>query len=166
MSTQNFLWLAGVISAHPDKKVFGRTRLQKEIKLLQSVGFPTDYSYTIHFYGPYSEELYTDIGMLEVLGLIKETEQSSSAGNTYFVIESRDTELVEDVSAYRDVIAKLADTDSTVLELAATYNSYREGGGVHKEALRRLKRKKGEKCTEQNVHEALTLLDNLGLAAI
>lgn len=52
---ERFRWLAGAIAAHKDRKVVGRTRLQKEIKLLQRLGFPTEYSYTLFFYGPYSE---------------------------------------------------------------------------------------------------------------
>ncbi|KKL80241.1 hypothetical protein LCGC14_2006760, partial [marine sediment metagenome] len=46
MSIENYRWLAGLIAAHPERKVVGRTRLQKEVKLLQRCGFPTDYSYT------------------------------------------------------------------------------------------------------------------------
>ena len=37
---EKFRWLAGVIAAHGDRKVFGRTRLHKTIKLLQARGSP------------------------------------------------------------------------------------------------------------------------------
>jgi hypothetical protein len=40
---ERFRWLAAAITAHPDRKVVGRTRLQKEIKLLQRLKFPTEY---------------------------------------------------------------------------------------------------------------------------
>ena len=74
---ESFRWLAGVIAAHPDQQVVGRTRLQKEIKLLQRLGLPTDYSYSTHFYGPYSEELQAEIGLLESIGIVTEEEHTS-----------------------------------------------------------------------------------------
>ena len=42
MKTGNFWWLAGVIAAHDGRRVVGRTRLQKTVKLLQRLGLPTD----------------------------------------------------------------------------------------------------------------------------
>jgi hypothetical protein len=83
MSVENYRWLAALIAAHPGRKVVGRTRLQKEVKLLQRCGFPTDYSYTIHFYGPYSEALQADIGLLGAFGLADETPDVSKEGNPY-----------------------------------------------------------------------------------
>ncbi len=71
MSIENYRWLAALVAAHPERKVFGRTRLQKEVKLLQRLGFPTDYSYTIHFYGPYSESLQGDIGLLDAFDFVR-----------------------------------------------------------------------------------------------
>ena len=62
---EKFRWLAAVVAAHPEHKVVGRTRLQKTVKLLQRLGAPLDYDYTIHFYGPYSEGVQADIGLLE-----------------------------------------------------------------------------------------------------
>ncbi len=46
---EKFRWLAGAIAAHPDQQIAGRIRLQKTIKLLQRLDFPTDYSYTLIF---------------------------------------------------------------------------------------------------------------------
>lgn len=67
---EKFLWLAAVIAAHPEHKVVGRTRLQKTVKLLQRLGAPMDYDYMIHFYGPYSEGVQADIGLLEAFGFV------------------------------------------------------------------------------------------------
>lgn len=161
---ENYLWLAGLIAAHPDRKVFGRTRLQKEVKLLQSLGFPTDYSYLIHFYGPYSEGLLSDIGLLESIGLVDESDAVSVADqNQYYIIRaSPDAELSE-IESFRDEIDKLAAASTVVLELAATYNAYRDAGADHDDAIRRVMRKKGDKCDGGNLEEALSLLGNLGL---
>src|SRR5580658_7191699 len=90
MKTEKFRYLAGVIAAHEGRRVVGRTRLQKTIKLLQRVGLPTDYDYQLFFYGPYSEGLKSDLGLLEVLDLVQEEERPSSAhGTTYFTINAK-----------------------------------------------------------------------------
>ncbi len=165
MVHENYLWLAGLIAAHPGGKIVGRTRLQKEVKLLQSLGFPTDYSYTIHFYGPYSEGLHADIGLLEMLGCVREEEQISHSGTPYFIIEACDTTMAADVSSFGEAVSLMSDADSVILELAATYNAFRESGANHDRAIRRLKRKKGKKCEEGREDLALELLRDLGLDA-
>jgi hypothetical protein len=50
-----------------------------------------------------------------------------------------------------------------VLELAATYDSFREAGLEHEEALESLRRKKGNKCEGGREEQALALLSKLGL---
>jgi len=164
MGMENYRWLAALIAAHPEQKIVGRTRLQKEVKLLQSLGFPTAYAYTIHFYGPYSEALHFDIGLLENLGFITEEEQSSQSGSPYFVISATSaSENATLVGEYQDKINTMVAADSVVLELAATYNAFRDTSAGHTEALARLHRKKGSKCDHGNQELALDLLFDLGL---
>lgn len=164
MGMENCRWLAGLIAAHPDGKVVGRTRLQKEVKLLQSLGFPTDYSYTIHFYGPYSEGLHSDIGLLEVMGHVTEEEHFSQDGSPYYIITAEPGVDRSDVEEYQGKIDEMHAADAVVLELAATYDAFRDTGADHDEALRRLRRKKGSKCDNGNEKAALDLLKNLGLS--
>src|SRR5947209_17166 len=78
----NFWWLAAVIAAHDKRRLMGRTRLQKTVKLLQRLGMPTDYRYTIFFYGPYSEGVFSDIQLLQRLGLVTELEHPGPEGAT------------------------------------------------------------------------------------
>ena len=160
---ENYRWLAGLIAAHPDRKVFGRTRLQKEVKLLQSLAFPTDYSYTIHFYGPYSEGLHSDIGLLEAIGLVEETSDVTAEGNPYYILKAPPEAELPEIEEFRDEIDKLAQAAAVELELAATYNAFRDAGEDHDDALVRLHRKKGSKCDGGNLEAALSLLDDLGL---
>jgi len=166
MSLDNNLWLAALIAAHPDRKVVGRTRLQKEIKLLQRLGFPTDYPYMIHFYGPYSDSLHADIGLTESFGLISETIHSSREGNDYYILQANTHAQLPDISPFRDAIQNLIQAESVVLELAATYDAFRESGSDHEEALERLRRKKGAKCEGGNEEAALELLEQLGLEVV
>ena len=89
MRTGNFWWLAAVVAAHDGRRVVGRTRLQKTVKLLQRLGMPTDYLFTIFFYGPYSEGLFRDIGRCGALGLLTEVEHPGPEGGTpYFVLQA------------------------------------------------------------------------------
>ncbi len=160
---ERFRWLAALVAAHPDGKIVGRTRLQKEVKLLQRLGFPTDYAYTIHFYGPYSEGLHADIGLLESLGLVKEEACASRKGDPYYVLNAQADAAMPEISEFQPVIDKLDKADSVILELAATYDMFRAMGSPHNEALERLRRKKGQKCEQGREATALKLLAELGL---
>jgi len=165
MSVESFRWLAALIASHPGGRVVGRTRLQKEVKLLQRLGFPTDYSYKIHFYGPYSEELQSEIGLLEAFSFVEETPELSAEGNPYYILSAKPTKLLPDISRFDPFIKILDKTPAVVLELAATYDTFRETGASHAEALERLRRKKGGKCDDGNEQAALELLQSLGLDA-
>jgi hypothetical protein len=163
MSVENYRWLAALVAAHPEGKIVGRTRLQKEVKLLQRLGFPTDYSYTIHFYGPYSESLQGDIGLLEAFEFVAETIIEPKEGNPYYILRAKQAEGLPDVRQFDRQIKLLSDAQTVVLELAATYDAFREEGAEHDEAIERLRRKKGSKCDGGNQEQALMLLASLGL---
>ena len=165
MWPEKFRWLAGVIAAFPNHHVVGRTRLQKTVKLLQRLRFPTDYGYTIHFYGPYSEGVQADIGLLEKLGLVREEAVPKQDGETYYKLRATEAAALPEVARFKPQIDIMANADPVVLELAATYDMFRETGSDHAEALERLRRKKGTKCAEGREQQALALLHQLGLPA-
>ena len=165
---EKFRWLAAVIAAHPDHRVVGRTRLQKTVKLLQRLGAPMDYDYMIHFYGPYSEGVQADIGLLERFELVREKECVSRRDqSTYFVLEAtgpaQQFALRPEVAKFHKPIQIMSQTDPVVLELAATYDAFREMGEDHATASQRLKRKKGTKCDHGRDQKALELLRQLKL---
>lgn len=164
MRHERFRWLAGVIAAHPEGRVFGRTRLQKTVRLLQRLGMPTDYEYTHHFYGPYSEGLQADIGLLTKLGLITEQHRRATDGTEYYVFEAPEEASLDAIASFEDGIEEMSQADPVVLELAATYDAYRELGFNHREALTKLREKKRTKVTDETETEALSLLGRLGLA--
>ena len=166
MKPERFRLLAAVIAAHPEGKVFGRTRLQKTMKLLQSLGLSTDYDYMLHFYGPYSEGLQAEIGLLHRLELVDEKEQCATGGRPYFVIEATPESHVAEIDEdYGQAIRLMAEADLIVLELAATYDSFREMGMTHEAALEAVRRKKGTKCEGGKEEKAVQLLQQLGLLA-
>jgi uncharacterized protein YwgA len=164
MRTGNFWWLAGVIAAHPERRVVGRTRLQKTIKLLQRLGLPTDYVYSFHFYGPYSEGVHADIRLLEQLQLVQEAPGKSPEGDPCYILSATEAAVLPEMAAYQAHVDRLAGSDPVVLELAATYDAFREVGAGHAEALERVQRKKGPKCQNGRLESALELLQQLGLS--
>lgn len=164
MKTGNFWWLAGVIAAHESSRVVGRTRLQKTVKLLQRLGLPTDYLFTIFFYGPYSEGVFRDIQLLTELGLVQEEERSGpEGGSPYFVIQASAEAGMPEMERFQPAIARMEASDLVVLELAATYDAFREMGSTEEEALARLRHKKAAKWTEDRERRARGLLRQLGL---
>ena len=164
MKPERFELLAAVIAAYTDGKVPGRTRLQKTVRLLQRLGFPTDYGYMLHFYGPYSEGLQAEIGLLVRLGLVKETCGETQDGRPYYVIEATEQSHLPQIDEkYRRGIRVMAKADPVVLELAATYDAFIDMGMEGNEALEALRRKKGTKCDDGNDVRALDLLKELGL---
>jgi len=166
---EKYRCLAAVIAAHPDHQVVGRTRLQKTVKLLQRLGAPMDYDYMIHFYGPYSEGVQSDIGLLENLDLVKEEPHQSQDGSPYFILratdEAKKIAKTSELKPFLGAIQVMSDTNPTVLELAATYDAFRESGDDHKTASTRVRRKKGTKCDDGRLAEAMKLLKQLGLEA-
>ncbi len=164
MNIESYRWLAGLIAAHEGRKIVGRTRLQKTVKLLQRRGFPTTYGYTIYFYGPYSEELHSGLRLLDSFGLVSEEEHLAQDGTTYYTITATEDAELADIEPYRPLIDRLAQTDLIVLELAATYDAFRELGCDHDDAMRRLRRKKGSKCDDGRDAKALELLKQIELA--
>lgn len=162
---ESFRTLAAVIASHPNKTVDGRTRLQKTICLLQRLGMPTDYLYTIHFYGPYSEDLHAELGLLKQLGMVEEEEQQQiDSEKIHYKIKAKANWVEPElVTNYQPKIDWMAKSSSVVLELAATYDYFRSQYGDHETALERLRHKKGAKCNDGNEEKALDLLAQLGL---
>lgn len=160
---EDYRLLAAVVAAHPNREVVGRTRLQKTVKLLQRLGLPTQFGYTIHFYGPYSEDLQSSMTLLSSMGLATEIPKQKQNGDVYFIERAgaqADSNLVQ---KWKSSINEMAREDDTVLELAATYDAFREQGDNHDLAIERLKRKKASKCVNGNVEKAMQLLKRLRL---
>jgi uncharacterized protein len=162
MLIEQFRWLAGVIAAHRGRKIVGRTRLQKTVYLLQRKGLPTDFSYSLHFYGPYSDGINTGLRLVRQLGLVKE-EMRPGPESEYYVYQATQEAELPQLAAYASDLEQIQAAGDVPLELAATYDSFREMGYPHPEALERLRQKKGAKCTPDNETQALNLLRGLGL---
>ncbi len=164
MKIERFRWIASLIAAHPNHKLVGRTRLQKELYLLQRLGMPSDYDYVMYHYGPYSEGVQADLRLLEKLDIVTESEIAMNGKNWSEFKTEVDAYLTE-MEQFNDVIQQLDKTETTVLELAATYDAFCQLGLSDERAMSALLRKKAEKCTDENVQNALNLLKELKLAS-
>ena len=165
MKWSNFCYLAAVVAAHPDSRVDGRTRLQKTMKLLQSAGLRTGYGFRMHCYGPYSEEIFSHIRLLDRLGFVHETEQDLPDGKARYMIAASSHVPVPDIRNFRLKVTLLSQTPLTILELAATLVTLREAGFRRRTALSHLKAKKHEKCSPENLRQASNLIRRLGIAS-
>lgn len=161
---EDYRLLAAVIAAHPNRQIAGRTRLQKTVKLLQSLGLETCFGYSIHFYGPYSEDLQACLGLLERIGLAREERFKKDNCDEYYYVEKA-TEAADPalVKQFQDQIDIMAKADPVTLELAATYQAFREEGEDKQNATVRLRRKKAAKCVGDNEAKALKLLKEVGI---
>lgn len=163
MANDNWLWVASVVAAMRDHTLTGRTRMQKTMKLLQRKRLPANYTYSIYFYGPYSEELQSDLGILDHLGIVRESQREMDDGTTFYIFSADPKYMDSRIKRFRHWIKAIEDADLIPLELAATYDAYREMGYAHQRALGSLRQKKIGKCTSRNLAQAFGLLRHLEL---
>jgi uncharacterized protein YwgA len=161
MAYESFRWLAAVIAAHQNKTVEGRLRLQKTMKLLQRLGFPTNYTFSMYHYGPYSEGIQSDLSLLSSAGVIRENEQRYNSGSVrYDITFNRDIALPK-VGRFHEPIKIMEKAEPVILELAATYLAFLEYGLEDEDAIEALKDKKEDKFTKRRFETAMNLLEEL-----
>jgi uncharacterized protein len=158
------------VLAAANGEVVGRVRLQKIIYLLEQLGLGSDFKFSYHHYGPYSEQLSVATQREEVLEkTISEEMSQSSYGGTYSVFKRVESKLPArvgeiDFERARELTTVMKSSDSVVLELAATIHWLKEKERIAEWRVE-LKSRKPGKASDQNVTRALELLGNLGLVA-
>ena len=161
--------VVAVIEAAPARRLISRVRLQKSVYLLERLGFESGLEFEYHHYGPYSRELDNATADAKALGRIDEKIlHRSSDGAAYSVFESSDVSRSERAiygtlgeKKAREFVAKFADTNVTVLELAATIDwlwRFEEVPDWRSEVEKRKKAKVGGGKLERAV-ELLKTLD-------
>jgi len=133
-------WLAKLISSVTE--VDSRKRLQKSIYLLQRAGCPLQFSYILHYYGPYSFELAGSIDRLKGADIINESPEQTGFGGVRYRSKISDTgkrvlanfqkskpgkEVDGQIQPFISYFQGLNDEDPWVLELAATVAYFNEG---------------------------------------
>lgn len=134
-------WLAKLIGSVT--KVDSRKRLQKSIYLLQQrAGCPLQFSYILHYYGPYSFELAGSIDQLKGADIIDESEAQTGFGGVRYRskiskkgksvlanFEKSETgkDVYGQIEPFISYFQGLNEEDPWVLELAATIAYFYEG---------------------------------------
>lgn len=150
-----------------DGKIVGRIRLQKIFYFLEQFGLGSGFRFSYHHYGPYSEELSGSVMRAEILDkFICEKEELTSYGAPYSVyslaIEEPPPEKVGELpyGKAHNLVARMKDETSVVLELAATIHWLKEKEHVA-DWRAELKTRKPMKATPEQTVRAEQLLTQL-----
>jgi len=152
--------------------IIGRIRLQKIVYLLEQYGLGVGFDFSYHHYGPYSDEVSTEIERARFLEKSIEEKLVSVSGtggfySVYNIVSDDDEgpEKVGDIDADRvkAIVERIKCEPSMIAELAATIHwlKKRECVGNWKAEL---KRRKPTKATDENIDEALKLLSDLDIS--
>lgn len=113
--------------------------------------------------GPYSEELHSDIATIRKMGLGTEEFQGSE-GHAQPIFRAVERAHNRNLESFRNLIQLLSAAEPDVLEIAATYDLFREMGDDHAEALRRIALRNKGQVGEERLASAIALLSSLGLS--
>jgi uncharacterized protein len=155
-----------------DSKIIGRIRVQKIFYLLEKLGLNGGTRFSYYHYGPYSEALAKEIDFAQLLdGCIQETVEATPFGANYSVFtfkknrNSADIDRVGDipVDKAKQYIKAMKSKTSVAIELAATIHWL-----SHEEKVddwrKEIKVRKSTKASNENITEALSLLNDLGIS--
>jgi uncharacterized protein YwgA len=99
-------------------EIVGKTKLQKIAALLEISGLGAGFSFSYHYYGPYSEDFASAVDRAALLGLIREDERRANWGGRYSVFS---TNKVDHGSSPKGSLIHLANrANAIVLELTVT----------------------------------------------
>jgi len=161
-------WLAKLISSVTE--VDSRKRLQKSIYLLQRAGCPLQFSYILHYYGPYSFELAGLIDQLKGADIIDESPEQTGFGGVRYrsEISQKGKRVLENfqksktgkkvygqIQPFIPIFEKLNQKDLWVLELAATIAYFYEGNWA--EAQKQTETFKKLSKNDNNLKQAFAL---------
>ena len=160
--------VAAVIAA-AGGQLIGRVRLQKTVYLLDRLGLNSGFDYDYHHYGPYSRDVDNATVDAKAFNLIdEEFEHRRSDGAMYSIFKLKAGAKAEAFGQLgpdraAELVKLLANTNVTVLELAATIDwlCHRE---VEADWRREIKKRKGLKVQGGRLDKAIQLLHELGLS--
>lgn len=153
-----------------------RKRIQKTVHLLQAAGCPLGVAdYRIHYYGPYSKSLARLVDDMTSSAMLVESEEESSVGRQFNYCVSDDaahslegferSELGrrwrEQIDAYDDLLDKLKETPSRILELASTIVAFAQAGDDFDDAIAATSDFKKEDEQSCNMEEAINLAEKV-----
>lgn len=144
-------------------EVVGKVRLQKLVYLLDQLGLESDFSFSYHHYGPYSEDLADAIEEDVIFRRVEIETRRRGDGVPFFVFRSQSHSTAAFSPKIASAIKAMQLRSAMVLELAATahwlafverYDDWRE----------ELIKRKGAKTEQGRSDDALRLLNELNIA--
>jgi len=148
-------------------EIVGKVRLQKMVYLLDQLGVQTEFSFSYHHYGPYSDDLAEVVEDDVIFGRVKAERRRRSDGVPYVVYRAAPgdaaSESVFEQPKINAALQAMQRSSATVLELAATIHwlaFVEKVGNWEAELVRR----KGIKTEEGREGKALALLKSLQIA--
>jgi uncharacterized protein len=119
-----------------------RKRLQKVVFLLQAAGCPFEADYTLHHYGPYSQEVARLSDEMVQVGLLEESSEPNPVGMqySYALTQVASTEMAQlekspkgkklekPLAPFKAKAKELLTTDLWLLEVASTMVYFRKRG--------------------------------------
>ena len=164
--------VVAMVALHGNKLV-GRTRMQKEVYLLERCGARLGLRYTYHYYGPYSFDLAGGWDIAEGEGRIELDERFSDQGVPYtiFRLKEEDVRVKSigqlSVGVARSFVEKMTKVSDIVLEVAATILFLRDQWSYYGKGevgpVEETKRRKPIKASRARLELAIALLRDLGL---
>lgn len=153
--------------------LIGRVRLQKTVYLLDQLGLNSAFGFDYHHYGPYSAELDSAMADAKAFDLVEEEygfRQSDGARYSIFKLKTGADEAVRGEALGRlgreqaeQLVQKFAETNVTVLELAATVHWLWRFEGCA-DWRSEIAKRKNVKVQGGRLERALELLNELRLA--
>jgi uncharacterized protein YwgA len=150
-------------------EIVGKVRLQKTVYLLDQLGVPTEFSFSYHHYGPYSDELAEVVDDDVIFRRVKAERRRRSDGVPYVVYktDTADTagESVFEQPRINAALQAMQRSSATVLELAATIHWLAFVEKVDNWEVELIGRK-GIKTEEGREEKAIALLKSLQIAPV
>lgn len=151
--------------------VIGRVRLQKSVYLLERLGLNSGFRFAYHHYGPFSRDLDNAMADAKAFGLVKEEFRRRESDGAIYSAFTLQPEASVDPRAYGTLgqertaalVNRFAETNVTVLELAATVHWLAEAEHVP-DWPAEIRKRKGVKVKEGRLEQAVDLLTELHLA--
>ncbi len=147
-------------------EIVGRTRLQKTLYFMESVGAGFGFEFEYYHYGPYSDEASTAIDDAKALGLIDEQWKTGAHLRPYAIFRTDTSRPLmpdyntEGAEKQKDLLNVLAKYDAISLELAATAD-FLEKSGFNDAAWNETATRKSTKASPERIAKARAMLDEI-----
>lgn len=158
------------------KTPLGRTKMQKICYFLKFVGTPLPYSFKLYNYGPFCQELLSDMEFLQIDGLINDSDEREESSD-YHV--TKDAELL--LKTYKagldpltskvdDIVELVSKLDANGMELFSTthytfwaYKNFNKKNPSKKEVVSKVYDIKKRKFLKPRIEDAFDQIKKVGM---